>query len=55
MPNKKEGILKIKDKVNKILAKNTNKSIEIIERDTERDNYLEAQEALEYGIIDQIL
>ena len=50
-----EHILKIKDKVNKILASNTNKDIKTIELDTERDNYLSAQEALEYGLIDQIL
>ena len=50
-----EHILKIRNKVNNILAKNTNKDIETIERDTERDNYLDAKEALEYGIIDQIL
>jgi len=50
-----EHILKIKNKVNNILAKNTNKDVEVIERDTERDNYLSANEALEYGIIDQIL
>ena len=50
-----EHILKIKDKLNKILASNTNKDIKTIEKDTERDNYLSAQEALEYGLIDQIL
>ena len=50
-----EHILKIKSKLNKILAKNTNKSIETIENDTERDNYLDAQNALDYGLIDKIL
>ena len=50
-----EHILKIKDKVNQILADNTNKDIKTIENDTERDNYLSAYEALAYGIIDQIL
>lgn len=50
-----EHILKIKDKVNQILADNTNKDIKTIESDTERDNYLSAYEALDYGIIDQIL
>ena len=50
-----EHILKIKDKVNQILADNTNKDIKTIENDTERDNYLSAYEALDYGIIDQIL
>ena len=50
-----EHILKIKDKLNTILASNTNKDIKTIENDTERDNYLSAEEALEYGIIDKIL
>ncbi len=50
-----EHILKTKDKLNKILSKNTGKNIETIEKDTERDNYLSAKEALEYGLIDKIL
>ena len=50
-----EHILKIKEKLNLILAKNTNKDIKDIEKDTERDNYLSATEALEYGLIDKIL
>ena len=50
-----EHILKIKEKLNKILASNTNKDIETIEKDTERDNYLSSEEALQYGLIDQIL
>ncbi len=50
-----EHILKIKDKLNKILASNTNKDIKTIEIDTERDNYLSSEEALQYGLIDQIL
>lgn len=50
-----EHILKTKDKLNKILSKNTGKNIETIEKDTERDNYLSAEEALEYGLIDKIL
>ena len=50
-----EHILKIKGKLNHILSKNTGKDIETIEKDTERDNYLSANEALNYGIIDQIL
>lgn len=50
-----EHILKIKQKMNQILAQNTNQSLEVIELDTERDHYLSASEALEYGIIDQIL
>ena len=50
-----ERIIKLKDKLNRILAKNTNQPLERIERDTERDHYLSAKEALEYGIIDKIL
>lgn len=50
-----EHILKTKDKLNKILALNTGKDIEVIERDTDRDNYMTSDEALEYGIIDKIL
>ena len=50
-----ERIIKMKDKLNRILAKNTNQPLERIERDTERDYYLSAKEALEYGIIDEIL
>lgn len=50
-----EHILKIKQKMNQILAQNTNQPLEVIELDTERDHYLSASEALEYGIIDQIL
>ena len=49
-----EQILKIKNKLNKILAENTGKSIEEVEKDTDRDNYLSAEDALEYGIIDKI-
>ena len=48
-----EQILKTKEKLNKILAENTNQPIEVIERDTERDNYMSAEEALAYGIIDK--
>jgi len=48
-------ILKIRDKINQILAKNTGQKIEKIEKDTDRDFYLSAQEAKEYGLIDAIL
>ncbi|MDR3577223.1 MAG: ATP-dependent Clp protease proteolytic subunit [Anaerolineaceae bacterium] len=48
-------ILRLKASLNEIMAKNTGKPIEIIERDTERDFYLDAQAAVEYGIVDQIL
>ena len=50
-----ERILKLKDKLNKLLANNTNQSIEKIQLDTERDYFMDANEALEYGIIDRIL
>ena len=50
-----ERILKMRDKLNKILAKNTGKNIKIIEQDTDRDHFLSSDEALEYGIIDKIL
>jgi ATP-dependent Clp protease protease subunit len=48
-------ILRIKERMNKILSENTNQPIDKIERDTERDNYMFSEEALEYGIIDSIL
>ena len=50
-----ERILKLKDKLNKLLAKNTNQDLEKIEIDTERDYFMNSEEALEYGIIDKIL
>ena len=50
-----ELILLTRDMLNKILSENTGKSIEQIERDTDRDYFMTAQEALEYGIIDKIL
>ena len=50
-----ERIIKLKDKLNKILAKNTGKSLDIIYKDTERDNFLSAIEAKEYGLIDEII
>ena len=50
-----EHILKVKEKLNKILASNTNKDIKIIEKDTDRDNYMSSIDALNYGIIDKVL
>ncbi len=50
-----EHIIKLKKKLNTILAKNTKKSLKAIENDTERDHYLDAEEALEYGLIDKII
>ena len=50
-----DRIIKIKEKLNRILAANTGKSYEQICADTERDNFMEPSEALEYGLIDKIL
>lgn len=50
-----EHILKTREKLNKILAHNTKKTLHQIELDTERDNYLSAEDALEYGLVDKIL
>lgn len=50
-----ENILKTRNKLNEILAANTGKSVEEIARDTERDNYMSAQEALAYGLIDSVV
>ena len=50
-----ERILKIKKKLNEILAKNTNQDLKKVEQDTERDYFLNSAEAKEYGIIDEIL
>ena len=50
-----EQILRVKRTLNEILSSNTGKPLEVIEKDTDRDNYMTAQEALEYGLIDKIL
>ncbi|MBQ6183375.1 MAG: ATP-dependent Clp endopeptidase proteolytic subunit ClpP [Clostridia bacterium] len=50
-----DRIIKIKEKLNRILASNTGKSYEQVCADTERDNFMDPSEALEYGIIDKIL
>ncbi|MGX8698965.1 MAG: ATP-dependent Clp endopeptidase proteolytic subunit ClpP [bacterium] len=50
-----ENILRIKDNLNRILAENTGKSIEVIRDATERDNFMSAQEALEFGLIDRVI
>ena len=47
-------LLKIKNKLNKLLAENVGKPVEEVERDTDRDNYLTAEEARDYGIVDQV-
>ena len=50
-----ENILKTKKRLNELLAQNTGRPIEDLERDTDRDNYMSAQEALDYGLIDAIV
>lgn len=50
-----EHILKTKKKLNGIMAANTGQPLEVIERDTDRDNYLTAEEALAYGLVDEIV
>ena len=50
-----ERILKLKAKLNKILSNNTGKDLDIIEHDTERDYFLDSNEALDYGLVDKIL
>ena len=50
-----DEILKTKAKLNSILAENTGKPLDVIERDTDRDNYMSAQEAVEYGLIDSVV
>ncbi|MDO5393481.1 MAG: ATP-dependent Clp protease proteolytic subunit [Mycoplasmatota bacterium] len=50
-----ERILELKRRLNRILAKNTGKSLSKIEKDTERDNYLTADEAVKYGLVDKII
>lgn len=48
-------LLKLKEKLNQILAEHTGKSLEQIERDTDRDNFMSAQEAADYGLIDKVI
>ena len=50
-----QHILRIKDRMNRILAENTGKDFEVIANDTERDNWKTAQEAVEYGLIDMVI
>ncbi len=49
-----DHILRTRDRLNKILSENTGRSLDIIERDTERDNFMTAEQALEYGLIDKV-
>ncbi len=50
-----EYILKIRDKLNKMLSENTGKPLDVIEADTERDNFMSAEEAVKYGLIDSVI
>ena len=50
-----EHILTIRQKLNKILAENTGQKLEVIKIDTERDNYMSAEEAMQYGLIDKVI
>ena len=50
-----ERMLKIKDRLNQILAENTGKPLEVIQNDTERDNFMSAEEACQYGLIDKVI
>ena len=50
-----DNLVRTKDNINRILAENTGKSIKTIRADTERDNYMTASEALNYGLIDKLL
>ncbi len=50
-----EHILKTRDRLNKILSNNTNQPLDKIKLDTERDNYMNSKEALDYGIVDKII
>jgi ATP-dependent Clp protease protease subunit len=47
--------LKLKDKLNKVMAKHTGQKVETIEKDTDRDNFFSAKEAVNYGLIDEVL
>lgn len=50
-----DWVLKTKEKLNKMLAEQTGQPLEVIQQDTERDNFMSAEEALKYGLIDQII
>ncbi|MGB0895348.1 MAG: ATP-dependent Clp endopeptidase proteolytic subunit ClpP [Parashewanella sp.] len=49
-----QEILGIKDKLNKVLAEHTGQPLEVIEKDTDRDNFMSAEEAVEYGLVDSV-
>jgi ATP-dependent Clp protease protease subunit len=50
-----DHLVRIREKLNEILSKNTGKPLDVIQRDTERDNYLTAQQAMEYGLVDKVI
>lgn len=50
-----DRIIRIKKKLNQMLSEQTGKPLEVIERDTERDNFMSAQEAMEYGLVDKVI
>jgi ATP-dependent Clp protease protease subunit len=50
-----ERILKVKEQLNKILAKHTGQALKKIEEDTDRDNFMDPKEALAYGLVDKII
>ncbi len=50
-----EHILKTKKKLNEILAENSGQPVEVVEKDTDRDNWMSAEEAKEYGLVDQVI
>lgn len=50
-----DWILRIRDKLNRMLSEQTGQPLEVIERDTERDNFMTAQQAVEYGLVDSII
>ena len=54
-PNRNSQILKTKHRLNSILAANTGQPLEKIAQDTERDNYMTAEEAMAYGLIDNVI
>lgn len=50
-----DHMMRTKQRLNKILSENTGKPIEVVERDSDRDNFMSAEEAVEYGLIDKIM
>ena len=50
-----EHILRVRDRMNRLMSEATGQPIEVIRRDTERDNFMTAQEAMEYGLIDKVI